>query len=93
MDLIRSRWDQIDIAKCRDQVGGSTFEMILIAAAKIKEMVANGHDDYDQLKCLIDIQNGLIGREYLAKIIANAKLNKPKKSSKKDFKKTFKKKR
>ena len=64
----------VDIMKCAEQVGGSQFEMVLIAAVRARE-IANktrnkkGMQHNSALsEALQEIEAGKIGREYLHKM-------------------------
>lgn len=66
--------DKIDTMRCAEAVGGSQFEMILIAAARGREIAAydkatkNRTAGSPVVAALKDIESGKVGREYLKKI-------------------------
>ena len=68
-----SRTLSLDINKCVENVGGNRFELVLIASARAKEL-AYAHKKSESseymnahIQAIIDIQEGKLGREYLAK--------------------------
>jgi DNA-directed RNA polymerase subunit K/omega len=69
-----SRGTQLDNEQCVENVGGNRFDMVLIAAARSKEikrknMASERRDHiFPGVTALLEIQNGEIGREYLKKI-------------------------
>ncbi len=69
-----SRGTEVDTERCVQNVGGNKFDLILIAAARSRE-IARKHKDsesrehnYATVQALLDIQQGTIGREYLTKV-------------------------
>jgi len=69
-----SRGPQIDTEKCVEMVGGNRFNLIIIAAARAREL-ARSHRHQGRgtqlnapVTALLDIQSGLVGREYLKKV-------------------------
>jgi DNA-directed RNA polymerase subunit K/omega len=71
---ILSRGTEIDTEKCVKNVGGNRFDLVLIAAARSREL-AHRHkaaEDVTQLnapvRALLDVQSGLVGKEYLRKV-------------------------
>jgi len=74
MALSLSRGPTIDTEKCVEQVGGNRFNLVLIAAARSREL-ARRHKDSESTKqlnapvtALLDIQSGKVGKEYLKKV-------------------------
>jgi len=70
----------LDIQKIENNVGGSRFELILIAATRAREIsnirnIANRNNPalkYDTkitTEALKEIEDGKIGREYLMKVV------------------------
>ena len=64
----------LDVQKCAEQVGGR-FDLVLIASRRAREI---RHDNKESLQhdhthtvvtALLEIQEGVVGREYLAKRI------------------------
>jgi DNA-directed RNA polymerase omega subunit len=70
---VLSRGTEIDTEKCVANVGGR-FELVLIAAARSREIARKHRHDGEttqvnsSVSALLDIQNKIIGREYLKKI-------------------------
>lgn len=66
--------DKIDTMVCAEAVGGSQFEMILIAAIRGREIAAfdkatkNRNAGSPVVAALKDIESGKVGREYLNKV-------------------------
>ena len=69
----------LDIQKCAENVGGSRFELILIAATRSREIaqkrnIANAADSAmkfrmkPNIEALQEIEEGKIGRDYLSKV-------------------------
>ena len=69
----------IDVQKCVENVGGNQFELILIAATRAREIANTRSIDQKnnpQLKyptrivtaALEEVEQGMIGREYLGKV-------------------------
>jgi DNA-directed RNA polymerase omega subunit len=73
MALSLSRGPGIDTEKCVTNVGGR-FDLVLIAAARAREIARKHRHDGDTsqvnacVSALLDIQNKMIGREYLDKV-------------------------
>lgn len=69
-----SRGSDIETETCVKMVGGSKYDLVLIAAARAREMSAVHRANYEPgslhapVSALLDIQNGLVGREYLLKV-------------------------
>ena len=67
-----SRGTEIDMRKCADNVGGSQFNLVLIAAERARELVKQNKNKEDFVKgtvdALLEIQEGKIGAEYLDKV-------------------------
>ena len=70
----KSRGPDIDNQICVTQVGGSKYDLILIAAARARELYAqhrvsgDSNINYAPVTALMDVQAGRVGREYLLKI-------------------------
>lgn len=68
-----SRGPQIDTNKCVEMVE-NRYDLVLIAAVRSREIARQHrhsqapHYIYPGVTALLEIQNGLIGREYLKKI-------------------------
>ena len=69
-----SRGPSIDTEHCVEMVGGNRFNLVLIAAARSREL-AKKHKNAElgtqlnaPVSALLDIQNGLVGVEYLRKV-------------------------
>lgn len=69
--LKASRGTEIDTRVCADRVGGSQFELVIIAANRAREMMYQNKDKSKFIKgtveALIEIQDGLVGHDYLYK--------------------------
>jgi DNA-directed RNA polymerase subunit K/omega len=72
MKKIDSRTLQLDTEKCVRQVGNYRYDLILIAAERLRELKRqNKHSTryYTSVDALLDIQEGLVDPvEYLAKV-------------------------
>ena len=74
MAISLSRGPQINTEMCVENVGGSRFDLVLIAAARSREISRkHKHDELTTqvnapVSALLDIQNGMVGREYLKKV-------------------------
>lgn len=74
MKLTDSRGPGVDTEKCVAQVGGSRFDLVLIATVRARELSrrhkAAGHATQINapVSALLDIQEGKIGKEYLKKV-------------------------
>ena len=72
--ITASRGPLVDTQQCVRNVGGSRFDMVLIAAARAREIRKNHRESgsaeisFSQVSALLDIQEGLVGKEYLLKI-------------------------
>ena len=77
--------DDIDMMKCAEQAGGNHYEMVLMVAARAKEI--RQHLAKKKMKetvhnhCLVtaldEMQHGLVGREYLTKAATRSSDAKP----------------
>ena len=74
MKLTDSRGPGVDTEKCVQQVGGSRFDLVLIATVRAREL-SRRHKSSElttqlnaPVSALLDIQAGKIGREYLKKV-------------------------
>ena len=69
-----SRGSDIDTESCVENVGGNKYNLVLIAAARAREIKRQNKDSekrehvYPTLTALEEIQNGEIGLEYIRKI-------------------------
>ena len=69
-----SRGTGINIEKCAENVGGNRFNLVLIAAARAREIQRkNRHAERYELKfpnvtALQEIEEGKVGKEYLLKV-------------------------
>ena len=71
-----SRASELDVEKCVANVGGSRFDLILLAAARSREIsskqrdgVAEGQEYWSPaMSALLEVQSGMTGREYLKKV-------------------------
>lgn len=74
MKLTDSRGPNVDTEKCVAQVGGSRFDLVLIASVRARELsrrhkVAELTTQVNApVSALLDIQEGKIGKEYLKKV-------------------------
>ena len=69
-----SRGTEIDTDVCVKNAGGNRFNLVLIAAARSRE-IARRHKDsenkthiYPAVSALLEVQEGKIGAEYLRKV-------------------------
>jgi DNA-directed RNA polymerase subunit K/omega len=69
-----SRGTEIDTDKCVDLSGGNRFNLVLIAAARAREIKRQHRESdkrehvYSNLTALLEIQSGKIGAEYLKRV-------------------------
>ncbi len=74
MDKKLSRGPEIDTNLCVDKAGGNRFDLVLIAAARAREISRKhkaaelGTQVNAPVSALLDVQNGLVGKEYLRKV-------------------------
>ena len=79
MSYIEKLGTEIDVDKALENVGGNRFHMILIAATRAREIESTrriAQHNNPQLKycnrtisaALQDVEEGKVGREYLAKL-------------------------
>jgi DNA-directed RNA polymerase omega subunit len=74
MSLSLSRGPKIDTEACVENAGGNRFDLVLVAAARAREISRkHKHDELTSqvnapVSALLDIQNGLVGKEYLKKV-------------------------
>jgi DNA-directed RNA polymerase subunit K/omega len=72
MKKIDSRTLQLDTEKCVRQVGNYRYDLILVAAERLRELKRqnrSGTRYYTSVDALLDIQEGLVDPvEYLAKV-------------------------
>jgi DNA-directed RNA polymerase subunit K/omega len=69
-----SRGPLIDTEDCVKNAGGNRFNLVLIAAARARE-IAQRHKASEAVtqlnapvSALLDVQSGLVGKEYLRKV-------------------------
>ena len=65
MTQILSRGSQLDIEKCRKQAGNNQFDLVIVAAQRMRELKARakekGTGEYiTAVDALFDVQNGLV---------------------------------
>ena len=69
--LKASRGTEIDSRVCADRVGGNQFELVIIAAQRARELAKKNKNSPTYVKgaveALLEIQEGLIGRDYVYK--------------------------
>ena len=69
-----SRGTSIDTQKCVENVGGNRFNLVLIAAARAREIKRHNRESdkrehvYSNITALEDIESGKVGIEYLKKV-------------------------
>lgn len=64
-----SRGPLIDTQACVASVGGNKYDLVLIAAARAKEIkTRNKTSSGSAVDALLEIQNDFVGREYLNKV-------------------------
>jgi hypothetical protein len=69
-----SRGPEVDTNQCVDLSGGNRFNLVLIAAARAREIKRQHRESdkrehvYSNLTALLEIQSGKIGAEYLKRI-------------------------
>jgi len=73
MKKLVSRTQQVNRDICLKNSGGNQYEMILMVAARAREMArdANKKNEYDVhmiLPAMMELQAGKYGREYLGKL-------------------------
>lgn len=72
MAIKLSRGPQVDTEKCIKNVDNNRFNLILIVAARARELArqnrANGTHTNEIVPSLLEVQSGKIGVEYLRKI-------------------------
>ena len=74
MQLTQSRGPSVDTEKCVAQVGGSRFDLVLIATVRARELSRRHKASelttpiHAPVSALLDIQAGKIGKEYLKKV-------------------------
>jgi DNA-directed RNA polymerase omega subunit len=72
--LDASRGTQIDTELCVSNIGANRFDLVLIAAARAKEIKRRNTSSerrdhiFPTVTALLEIQNGEIGRDYLRKV-------------------------
>jgi DNA-directed RNA polymerase omega subunit len=74
MKIDLSRGTTIDTNQCVENAGGNRFDLVLIAAARAREIKRQHHESdkrehvYSNLTALSEIQEGKIGKEYLKRV-------------------------
>ena len=72
MSIKLSRHLDLNLEKCVENVGGNKFELVLIAAARgrelIKDRAKNATLSNAGVSALLEIQEGKVGREYLKQV-------------------------
>jgi len=69
-----SRGTAIDTEKCVENAGGNRFDLVLIAAARAREIKRHNRESdkrehvHSNITALEDIQSGKVGKEYLKRI-------------------------
>ena len=72
--LALSRGPSIDTNECVELVGGNRFNLVLIAAARAREIKRQHRESdtrehvYSNITALLEIQEGKIGAEYIKRI-------------------------
>ena len=69
--LKASRGTEIDTHVCAQNVGGNQFELVIIAAQRARELAKQNKNKPTYVKgaveALLEIQEGMIGRDYVYK--------------------------
>ena len=74
MAITLSRSSLVDTDRCVTNVGESRFDLVLIAAARSREIKERNKESdkfehlHSNITALLEIQEGKIGREYLKKV-------------------------
>jgi DNA-directed RNA polymerase omega subunit len=74
MAITLSRGPQLNNDTCVTNVGENRFDLVLIAAARSREIKARNRDSmkfehiHPNVTALLEIQEGKVGREYLKKV-------------------------
>jgi DNA-directed RNA polymerase omega subunit len=69
-----SRGPGIDTEQCVDNAGGNRFDLVLIAAARAREIKRQNRESdkrehvHSNITALEDIQAGRVGKEYLKRV-------------------------
>ena len=69
-----SRGPQVNLEKCVESVDNSRYNLVLVAAARARELVhAQKQNDWAThinapVQALLDVQQGLVGLDYLRKV-------------------------
>jgi DNA-directed RNA polymerase omega subunit len=72
--MILSRGPEIDTQKCVENIGEGKYDLILVAAARAREIRRQNKDSdkfehtHPCVTALLDIQAGRVGIEYLKKV-------------------------
>ena len=69
--LTASRGTEVDTRVCAEKVGGSQFELVIIAAQRARDLAKQNRKSETYVKgaveALLEIQEGKIGRDYIYK--------------------------
>jgi DNA-directed RNA polymerase omega subunit len=74
MRKVLSRTLELDTQQCVKNVGDNKYDLVLIAAARARELARQNRENPDlitkgsPISALLEIQQGLVGREYLLKV-------------------------
>jgi DNA-directed RNA polymerase subunit K/omega len=74
MTKVLSRTQEIDVERCVVNAGSNRFDMILLLAARAREISKRDREtdpskgSYPVVSALLELQNKQIGREYLKKV-------------------------
>lgn len=74
MSLSLSRGPSVDTEACVENSGGNRFDLVLIAAARAREIARRhkmsqlGTQVNAPVSALLDVQNGKVGIEYLKRV-------------------------
>jgi DNA-directed RNA polymerase omega subunit len=74
MNKTLSRTLELDTQQCVKNVGNNKYDLVLIASARARELSRQNREDPNLItkgsviSALLEIQQGLVGREYLLKV-------------------------
>jgi DNA-directed RNA polymerase omega subunit len=74
MNKVLSRTLELDTQQCVKNVGNNKYDLVLIASARARELSRQNREDPNLItkgsviSALLEIQQGLVGREYLLKV-------------------------
>jgi len=72
-----SRTLEVDTQKCVKNIGGHMYNLVLIAAERAREIARQARHNSDltvtgaPLTALLEIQQGIVGKEYLLRVRKN----------------------